>query len=373
MMKVSVLTWNIMIPVLEPIRYYGQQARAERIPRAIDQINNGVDVVVFNELIPSSTYTQINANMFDLGFVHTTQRLTDILTESGGVSIYSKFPILDQAFVLFGSDCAISDCLSAKGVVYSKINKDGFIFNVFATHFQAGEDYFAIREAQTQTTRKFIQAQNINKSEAVLFCGDLNTGMYVNNAETKHITFTLGMDLPELGANSHVFTVDPRINPLVGIDDPDQYKSKKYPDGCVDIYLKTKNCVCCDPEWLDYTLVSNKHLKATKSSMTSLVAKTDSFHMDFTMSDSIESEFLSDHFPVLGHFEFPFSENTSSWGVSSASASSNCSTNPNTGQSALFIVLILVVIGLVLALPVYYCCARFRTRQVVKVASGVPL
>jgi endonuclease/exonuclease/phosphatase family metal-dependent hydrolase len=359
-MELNVLVWNIMIPVLPPLRFYGQYERAERIPKIIQGLEN-LDVIVFNELIPPTIHEYLKSQLYDIGFKYSTNRINDLLTESGGICVFSKYPILHEDFMLFGSDCAISDCLSSKGVVFAKINKDGLLINIFATHFQSGDKYHNIRESQTQTTKNFILAQSIQPQEALLFCGDLNTGRFLNNAEIQHILFTLNMIIPIVHESSHPFTFDAVINPLVGMDDPSQYRSKKWPNGCSDYYYKEKQCICCDSEWLDYTFISKNHLQPKLSWMKSIVAKTDLFTMSFTALDKIETEFLSDHFPVLGHFEFE-----TITGLTMHEKLNQASNhNPNTAQSTLFIFLIIVLILLILIVFVIFVM-RFKKKQVFK-------
>jgi endonuclease/exonuclease/phosphatase family metal-dependent hydrolase len=358
-MEINVLVWNIMIPVLPPLRYFGQFERAERIPEVIQTINESetiLDVIVFNELIPLVIYDIITSKLQDLGFFYTTKRIQDILTESGGISIYSRYPIVDEGHTLYGSECAISDCLSAKGVVYAKIDKMGFIANILGTHFQAGEQYQSIREAQTQMVSNFIKKLNIPKEEPLLFCGDLNMCRFLNNAEIKHLTYKLNMDLPQISESSHPFTFDPRINPLVGIDDPTQYVSREYPNGCADHYYNTKNCICCDNQWLDFSLVSKSHLKPLVSSMKSIVAKTlENFDFDFTATDHLSTSMVSDHFPIIGHFEFPLQP----FGYEFSKTIPQ-NTNSNSEQAALFIILIIVLIIVILAFPVYFLVVRSK-------------
>ncbi len=358
-MEINVLVWNIMIPVLPPLRYFGQFERAERIPQVIQTINDTekpLDVIVFNELIPPPIYDIITSKLQKIGFFYTTKRIQDILTESGGISIYSRYPIVDEGYTLYGSECAISDCLSSKGVVYAKINKMGFIANILGTHFQSGEKYQFIREEQTKLVLQFIQNLNIPNVEPLLFCGDLNMCRFLNNAEIKHLMFTLNMELPQISESSHPFTFDPRINPLVGIDDPTQYVSKEYPYGCADQYYKTKNCICCDNQWLDFSLVSKNHLRPLSSNMKSIVAKAkEDFDFDFTANDHLLTSMVSDHFPILGHFEFPLQPFGYTFNKTNPQT-----TNSNSEQVALFIILIIILIVFVLSFPLYFLIVRYK-------------
>lgn len=346
----KIMTWNIMIPVLPPLRYFGQYERIHRIPEFLAQFAD-LDVVVFNELIPSTTHTALTNELKKQGFQFTTERLSDILAESGGVSIYSKFPILEQNFVLFGADCAISDCLSSKGVVYAKIDKNGFVFNVLGTHLQAGEAFDHIRESQINTIYKFKQELKLDVRQPVIVCGDTNMDLFRKHANVRHAAYKLNLNIPALAEDSHPFTFDPKLNLLVGIDDPTEYKSKKFPNGCVDEYFASKRCDCCPQEWLDYIMFANDHQTPKTCSVRAITTQVEPFDMGFTVSQTVKSSYLSDHFPVLARFEFDNTlSDTNAISQNPNSSETHVSQNPNSSQSALFIVLIIVAILVILFL-----------------------
>ena len=108
---------------------------------------------------------------------------------------------------------------------------------------------------------------------------------------------------PIIHQDSHSFTVDPKLNNLVGADDIELYKNEDYPFGCVQEYYSTKQCVCCPSEWIDYTLYSKKHLQPSSSYMRSFVAKVDPFDISFRYTlETVNIQDVSDHFPILGTF-----------------------------------------------------------------------
>ncbi|MFC1842530.1 hypothetical protein ACFLYU_02635 [Candidatus Dependentiae bacterium] len=100
---------------------------------------------------------------------------------SGGVKIYSLFPIEKTKEVTFGrSRCHKTDCLSDKGCVYALVNKKGRKYKIFATHTDsASKD---IRLKQYQVIEDFINQQRMEKTNGVavkerypvIIVGDMN-------------------------------------------------------------------------------------------------------------------------------------------------------------------------------------------------------
>ena len=168
LVEFNVLVYNIMVPVLPPIRKYGQFERAARaqdiVQQCMDKAN--VDVVVINEAIPAAIDEIVNDSLKQLGFVHRTEFLKDFMVERGGIVIFSKHLITQQSSTFFGSSCSGSDCLATKGVAYARVRKGEDYFNVFATHLQAwpGIKTNYVRTEQVQHTLRFIESMNIPKS-----------------------------------------------------------------------------------------------------------------------------------------------------------------------------------------------------------------
>ena len=174
----NLLAYNIyMLP--PPIAYTDQAERGAEIPEAVA----GYDAIMISEAFYNS--------------VRDGQLLPDLLaeypyqtpvvdqsgaTEDGGVLIVSRWPIDTFAQIVF-SDCNGSDCLSAKGVMYAKIDKLGKKYHLFATHTQAWNDPANVqtRILQLRQLRQFQQSLNIPANEPVIIGGDLNVDKIVNN------------------------------------------------------------------------------------------------------------------------------------------------------------------------------------------------
>ena len=101
---------------------------------------------------------------------------------NSGLLILSKWSILNTQFLNYSDTQTLTDAdyMTNKGVLYIKINKNGQIYHIFATHTQAQDTQKAIKLRQEEfiLIKKFIEKQNIPKSEPVLLMGDLNTDYY---------------------------------------------------------------------------------------------------------------------------------------------------------------------------------------------------
>ena len=310
MTTLNVLSYNLMLPVRKPIRIYGQEDRAQRVHEAVGILDNEfeVDVVLVNELIPTIYRDVVENHMKEKGFQYHSKPIQDKATVDGGVIVFSKHPIIHQDFELYGSHCAGSDCFAAKGIVYVQISKNNQIFHLFGTHLQAWSDPDSqwARKEQIRIMQRFMSHQTISTNEAVLLVGDINVDYFLQSDQLKHLMKLSELELPEIEEESHAFTVDPLQNVLVGNDDPSQYKTSDYPHGCLPEYLKTLACPCCPEEWIDYVFYSKKHLQPIKSRIRSIPLKVEPFKMEIARGHEIESQDISDHFPVLARFEFPF-------------------------------------------------------------------
>jgi len=103
----------------------------------------------------------------------------------GGLVIISKFPILEDAYHVY-KEGAASDVLSAKGVLYAKIQlRKDLLVHCFTTHLQASyanrekdkEKFEAIRGSQLMELQEFIHSKTSHDCFPILLMGDMNTNM----------------------------------------------------------------------------------------------------------------------------------------------------------------------------------------------------
>jgi len=208
----------------------GVAVRARLIPDAIDQNN---DVVLFNEAWDKNARKDLLLGMKKRGFLYATcilgsgyewkgngdnyrkegvalkQRwiidfndprfgtndkytIGDVGTKltgenffaqraisNGGVIIVSKYPIVDSREHIFVNNNH-GDKQAKKGLVYAKVNKEGKMYHILATHLPTGkygEPAGKDRLGSYKEIVGFIQSLNIPKTEPVIIGGDLNVGM----------------------------------------------------------------------------------------------------------------------------------------------------------------------------------------------------
>jgi hypothetical protein len=119
--------------------------------------------------------------------------------QGGGVMIVSKWPIDSASEVVFSEDQTRTDPVEKyKGCVYAKINKNGFVYNIFGTSldgyfnasqkggilgFRAGIDRQAVvrnHKVQLEAIRYFIGAHSIPLKQPVIIAGNMNIDRYSN-------------------------------------------------------------------------------------------------------------------------------------------------------------------------------------------------
>lgn len=126
------------------------------------------------------------------------------------------------------------------------------------------------------------------------------------------------------------------------------YKTKEYPNGCANEYSETNFCPCCPSEFIDFILYEKAHLKPNKSWLKIVPAKVSPFEMSVSLlSNNIPMEYISDHFPILGHFEFVHSNKT----IANQVVPDN-DINTNVSQNV-FILTMIIVASMLLLFGIY--------------------
>lgn len=315
-MKVHGVTWNIMAPVPEPIRYAGQKERMVRIAPALSTELAPLaplDVVVFQESIIMSQHMLVRRGMQKLGFVHESKQLSGALRAmkvvQGGVVVFSKYPFEHQDHCVFEGLCDREDCYAAKGCVYVRFMKHDIPVHVFAVHLNAWESPQSrkVRRGQMNEVAQFMRQQGLGKDEPVLVLGDINVDYYSERRQLGALQQLVECELLNRHKDSHPFTSDPLTNMLVGMDDTSAYSSEAYPHGCYQEYHKYLQCICCPQEWLDHVMVSRRHAKCSLSEswVRAVALKVAPFEMHIGASMTRTVRDLSDHYPVVFCASFP--------------------------------------------------------------------
>jgi hypothetical protein len=192
------------------------------------------------------------------------------------------------------SACRFSDCLAAKGVQYARIEKrlEGHTkrYHVFGTHMQAwgGAEAAAVRSEQAREMARFIEEQDIPSTEPVLLAGDFNT-RGPGNPQFQAFIDTLRVSMPPIvGERKGTMDVD---NTLIGRG----------------------------PWWVDYVLPSKAHQRPIKAELEALALRAErEFAICFearlrpfyvgpyaaACTETRHVRDLSDHYPVIGRFEY---------------------------------------------------------------------
>ncbi len=198
----------------------------------------------------------------------------------GGVIIVSKHPITKTREIIYKEYEAGGDKHAKKGAVYAKINKDGKNYHLFGTHTQASYEnvtqYSGTRKKQFDSLKRFIDEMNISKNEPVFICGDLNIDgiSKAGKKELKEVLKQTNFSLPR--KKGHKYSHDNNTN---------------------DFLKKGKE----KPQLLDYIIFSKKHSQPKKASSEVLIPRTDTPWDKNWKKGHFD---LSDHYPVLGQFEF---------------------------------------------------------------------
>lgn len=297
--KLSVLLYNIqMHPHKEGLRLGGMKGALFKKQQQLTSLKLGAvpakikalkpDVVIFTEMFTSNREKALTQNMKAAGYTHNTPVLnpsTNPLKWSGGVMVFSKYPIVNTKEIEFSSKTGW-DKNARKGVLYVKINKNNVPFNIFSTHTNASYEYEKgraslkeagrrVRNSQFSQMRAFINALKIPQDQPVIIAGDMNVDMYSEKGKSRdqytHMLRALRATHPSV--SGHKYSFDRSTNELASRKEPSQL--------------------------LDYVLYSTAHKKPKKAGNKVICLKKSS-----TQCKKVQGEDLSDHYPVLGTFEF---------------------------------------------------------------------
>ncbi|XP_070579159.1 uncharacterized protein [Ptychodera flava] len=305
----SVLSYNVFERPFE-VAFTAQKERLCRIPKKVLETFPELDVIVFQEVLMGGCAQEFGISLRELlddnGFRYSTVTVGEGLGGAqpinGGTFISSRWPIKasdTHVFTVFNSNG--TDSLSAKGVVYVKIHKqvhdESMMYNVFGTHFQAyaGDENNKVRIEQARQMALFKESKNIPPEEPVIYAGDFNAD-FINNRENLDAILAesvLNAAMPEKLGELDT-TWDPTLNDLlVTATDP--------------------------PQWLDYIVTSLDHHQPFRAGQQAYRLQSDTpiyicipptVQLPYYIlippdpSECVAVSDLSDHFPVIGKFEF---------------------------------------------------------------------
>jgi endonuclease/exonuclease/phosphatase family metal-dependent hydrolase len=270
--QLKVLTYNIWAL---PLVASDIGARLAELPNHLD----GYDAILLQEAFASdrddfllamaSEYpyqTHIPRIPFELG----TFNIFD-----SGVAILSRYPIVATADFIY-PDCSGTDCFADKGVIYAEIIKGGKAYHLTSTHTASFDTTEArtLRQEQFLQIRDLVDDQSIPSTDAVLMGGDFNVNKLLWPTDYAQMLTNLNATDPVSTGYTEA-TFDPRVNENAGAAG----------SGGTTV------------EYLDYVVYANDHRQPTTSRNDVRVLRS--------VASSVWGTWdLSDHFPVMGEFDF---------------------------------------------------------------------
>ncbi|WP_371494817.1 sphingomyelin phosphodiesterase [Kitasatospora sp. NBC_00374] len=284
----DVLTYNVFLMSKSLYPNWGQDHRAQAIATA--DFFQGHDVVVLQEDFDNAASDALAAKAAAAypyqtpvvgrsrsGWDATGGSYSSTTPEDGGVTLFSKWPILRKEQYVFKDACG-ADWWSNKGFVYAVLNVDGLRTHVVGTHLQSTDSGCSsgqpatVRAAQLNAMRAFLDAKQIPANEPIVLAGDLN----VNSHDSEY---------PALLANGNLAPATQRTGWTNSFDTVDNsIAAYRYPG---------------EPkEDLDYVLYRADHARPQQYTnevhrFRSAPWTVSSWGTSYTYSD------LSDHYPVI--------------------------------------------------------------------------
>jgi exonuclease III len=309
-MKLCIVTANACLSVCPPLRYNGAFARSERFSGALyAKISpDELDVICLQELIINrqKVLDGFSFHPFTTGVVQPTWFGNNIRFVESGLTIASKWPILNQSFHTFTGKSYHAETLMAKSVLYAHIHlQKQYSIHVFVTHMQAWSNAKSkkIRFEQCKQIYHFIESQHIPADEPVILCGDFNVDFYEHFQTIREMmqVVTCTLCLPE----TPQFSFDPTMNQLVGTDDAAEYATRSHQHGCYNEFLESGVCPCCPKQLIDGFALSNNH-KQPSSFHVEVIHNVapNAFDVYINVSTTRQIQNVSDHFAVMGQFVF---------------------------------------------------------------------
>lgn len=262
--ELSLLSYNIWATTI-----FGSKKVDTRLTE-MPAIMSGYDVLVLTEVFDlirtnkllkqlSAEYSFTSSEIFKLGKIMQS-----------GTRILTRWPVEEEKNLKY-TNCDGIQCAATRGVIYTRINKQGYIYHVFATHTQSSDDdqNRSARLAQLEEMGEFIRQQNIPADEAVILAGDFNINKIGLPADRDQMEYILNASEPEN-----------KGHPLSFDSDTNYWAEKPY------------------LEYLDYTLTGNDNLQPITAGQEIFAPRV--------LTESLWGIWdLSDHYAARGHFIYP--------------------------------------------------------------------
>lgn len=194
--NLSIISYNTYhLPGIAAILHYKEDERAKLQSEIINSMSNSIDVIAFQEGFNRSA-ERFLFNGIKGNFPYSTKLVgkycssqpywnstqgncsNSMFVTSGGVNIYSKYPIIEKHQYIFNNSArGTADYSSNKGAIYIVINKNGKKYHIVSTHLQADQGSFngsKIRMKQLKEISEWLKKFNISRNEPLIYSGDMN-------------------------------------------------------------------------------------------------------------------------------------------------------------------------------------------------------
>lgn len=229
----EVLTYNLqMLPRWVPTQP-DPRVRAGLIAAEVPPT---CDLLVFQETFDLPARALLLEGLRARGYPHHTELAgaPGRLWTHSGLTVVSRWPIVAQTPHLFPRGLWI-DHFASKGAIHVVVEKAGRPYHVFATHTQSDVPLpgsRAVRAAQFQALRAFVDGQAPDATQPVVIAGDLNVDWYHDEEFREMLALLDAAWLHERGPK-----------PEFSFDRRNQLMTER------------------SSRWLDYVLVSTRHLQ----------------------------------------------------------------------------------------------------------------
>jgi len=239
--------------------------RAQKFSEAFYQsVGEDVDIICMQELIfgRREILKSLTQHVYTTPVMRASLWSGNIKLLQSGLCIASKYPISKIHASLFDGPTYHVERICAKGILYAQIQVPN-VGNVHIVNIHlnawSGAKATEARQHQIQQAAKFIHTLDIPENEPLFWAGDWNIDMYEHSDEMDDLMTVLGAEM--LRPDTTQFSFDPLTNPLVGLDDPSEYRTMSKQGGCEKTFLMEGICDCCPRQLVDGFGVSKHHLK----------------------------------------------------------------------------------------------------------------
>jgi endonuclease/exonuclease/phosphatase family metal-dependent hydrolase len=305
-LPVRVAAWNVF-DLPEWVFSLASAKRMQQVPEALAALAAPVDTldaVVFSELYVAQDRALVLTALARWGLVHRAALVGSRFVDRAfpaGLVIASRWPIEAQASMGFRHACHGADCLTTKGALYVRLRKQvgskTYPVHLFGTHFYLGQPPADVvtRLAQAASLAQFIRQQAILPTEPVVLAGDLNAPW---EADGPTVLAALGSyPVTFFGALDHTFCG--HGHPLAG----SPFQSLK--QRCRQAQTRQPPNEQAGRKWIDYVVALAPGARPQQTRLTVLPARGLPYLLGSADSAHCLLEGLSDHYPVLGEFDFP--------------------------------------------------------------------